>query len=171
MPDLFTRAEVDFGGAMHAQFGIVSDVGGTQLGVLLQNLQIQYAQSVTRLYELGRTGQKTKVYYVGGRSQGQMSAAHVIGPGSVLVPFYNTFSDVCKAAQNNIQINVAPNICATGNTKASPTKWTCKYCVLVSIGMAVAAQDFVINENSAIMFSGLEVDASGAGAAIAAGLI
>ena len=156
MADLFTRTEVDFGGAMHAQNGIVGMVGGVQLGILLQNLQLQYSQQVTRLYELGTAGQRTRVYYVSGRAQGQLTAAHVIGPGSVLVPFYQSFSDVCNAGSNNLTLNVAPNICA-GSTQASPTSWTCKFCVLIQVGMSVAAQDFVINESSTIMFSGLDV--------------
>jgi hypothetical protein len=257
MSDLYTRTEVNFGGAMHAQNGIVADVGGTQMGILLQNLQVQYSQQVTRLYELGRQGMRTNVYYVSGRAQGQLTAAHVIGPGSLLVPFYTSFSDVCNAATNNLTLNVAPNICgttaqqqldaaveamnqaqaavsrlqslsaqaqqavraageahaqaqialaanefdlglqlaaadaldalqiATANAtqananlaagqaayqqaqadvgvgiapESSPSVWTCKYCVLTNVGMSVAAQDFVINESSTVMFSGMTVN-------------
>lgn len=151
MADVFTRTEVDFGGAMHAQFGIIAPLNGLS-GVLMQNIQLSYSQQVTRIYELGNRGAKTKVYYIGGRSQGSMGAAHVVGPGVAMKAFYDTFGDVCRAQSNTCVLDLSPNICS-GAAKAM---YTCKYCVLISIGVSVAAQDFVINENSQLMFSGLE---------------
>jgi len=156
--ELFTRTETDFGGAMHAQFGIVTPANGLT-GVLMQNIQLSYQQQVTRLYELGNKGVKSKVYYVGGRAQGSMSVAHVIGPGVSIKAFYDNFGDVCKAQTNTCEIDLSTNVCNqqnAGDVKPPRVAYTVKYCVLVSIGMSVAAQDFVINENSQLMFSGLE---------------
>lgn len=164
MADLFSRTEVDFGGAMHAQNGIITPANGLT-GVLMQNIQLGYQQQVTRLYELGNSGQRTKVYYVGGRAQGSMSVAHVVGPGVSIKAFYDNFGDVCSAGTNTCEIDLTPNTCGTSNALAavignppilSQVRYTAKYCVLVSIGMSVAAQDFVVNENSQLMFSGLE---------------
>lgn len=155
MPDVFTRTEVDFGGAMHAQNGVIVPVNGLS-GVLMQNIQLSYQQQVTRLYELGNRGARTKVYYVGGRANGSMGAAHVVGPGVAMKAFYDNFGDVCKAINNTCVVDLAPNIC-DGQGQAG-AKYTCKYCVLVSIGVSVAAQDFVVNENSQLMFSGLEFE-------------
>lgn len=156
MADVFTRTEVDFGGAMHAQNGIIVPTANGLSGVLMQNIQLSYQQQVTRIYELGNRGAKTKVYYIGGRSQGTMGAAHVVGPGVSMKLFYDNFGDVCKAQNNTCVIDLAPNICATNATARAA--YTAKYCVLVSLGVSVAAQDFVINENSQLMFSGLEFD-------------
>ena len=153
MPDLFTRTEVDFGGAMHGQFGIMSRVAGVEIGILLQNIQLQYSQQVTRIYELGTTGRKTRVFYISGRAQGQLTAAHVIGPGVALRAYYNRFGDVCNAGNNNVDINLGPNVCPTGTGRLA---YKMKYCVLVQIGMSTQAQDFVISENSQLIFSGLE---------------
>ncbi len=170
MPELFTRTEVDFGGAMHAQMGIITPKNGLS-GVLMQNIQLNYAQQVTRLYELGNAGGKTKVYYVGGRAQGTMSVAHVVGPGVSIKAFYDNFGDVCKAGTNTCELNLTPNICGVGAASAAiaggaaaaavgatRVKYTVKYCVLISVGVSVSAQDFVVNENSQLMFSGLEFD-------------
>lgn len=159
MADVFTRTEVDFGGAMHAQNGIIVPTANGMSGVLMQNIQLSYQQQVTRIYELGNRGAKSKVYYIGGRSQGTMGAAHVIGPGVSMKLFYDNFGDVCKARDNTCVIDLAPNSCGQlGPVNNGGGKYTAKYCVLVSIGMSVAAQDFVINENSQLMFSGLEFD-------------
>jgi len=154
MPELFEKTEVAFGGAMHAQKGIITPKNGLT-GVLMQNIQLSYQQLLTRLYELGNAGQKSRVYYVGGRAQGTLTVAHVIGPGVSIALFYKTFGDVCKAIDNTCEIDLTPNICAT--SKGQPkAKYKMKFCVLISIGMSVSAQDFVVNENSQLMFSGLE---------------
>ena len=164
MPELFTRTEVDFGGAMHAQTGIVTPNNGLT-GILMQNIQLSYQQQVTRLYELGVAAQRTKVYYVGGRAQGTMSVAHVIGPGITIAQFYEAFGDVCKARNNTCQLDLGSNFCDSSALPGLPTiafpvpkpvRYVAKYCVLMSVGVSVSAQDFVINENSPLMFSGLE---------------
>lgn len=163
MADLFRRTEVDFGGAMTAQTGMIVPNRGLT-GVLMQNFNIQYSQNVTRLYELGRSREITKVYYVAGRAQGSLSAAHVIGPGVSMQQFYDNFSDVCNAQNNDCQITLTPNLCQSVRVAgvvtpigvASNTTYRAKYCVLVAIGLSVAAADFVVNENSQLMFSGLE---------------
>lgn len=174
MAELFSRTAVNFGGAFTAQNGLIVPNNGLT-GVLMQNLQIQYAQMVNRLYELGQQGQKTNVYYVSGRSSGNLSAAHVIGPNVGMLTFYRNFSDVCQAQGNSLQIILEPNTCAfngssTLSTTASGTavaaaagaadtvkQYTAKFCVLQSIGLGVAAQDFIINSQAQLMFSGLDV--------------
>jgi hypothetical protein len=154
MADLFTRTEVDFGGAMHAQFGLLVPNNGLT-GALMQNLQIQYSQQVTRLYEIGRIGQKSRVYYISGRAQGQIQAAHVIGPGVVIKAYYDNYGDVCQAINNQIQLQLGPNICGGA---ANALTYRARHCVLTQIGLSVAAQDFVISENSTLMFAGLELN-------------
>lgn len=162
MADLFTRTEVDWGGAMHAQKGIIVPNRGLT-GVLMQNFSLQYQQQVTRLYELGRSKEKTKVYYVGGRANGSLSAAHVIGPGVSMKTFYDNFGDVCKAQKNDCTIELTPSVCEENPTPTSNLKYNAKYCVLVGIGLSVSASDFVINENSQLMFSGLDFESVAAG--------
>jgi hypothetical protein len=160
MPELFTQTEVDFGGAMHAKLGVVVSNKGLS-GVLLQNIGLNYSQQVTRIYELGIIGQKTKVYYIGGRAQGMLSANRVVGPGSAMKQYYETFSDICQAGQNTIALDFNQNICGIGgslNGIKPRAKYTSKFCTLMTIGVTQGAQDFVINESSQLMFSGLEFE-------------
>lgn len=155
--DLYKRSEVQFGGAMTAEKGMFVSSGGLT-GVLMQNFGLQYAQNVSRLYEIGKMGEVTNVYYVGGRAAGTMSVGHVIGPGVAMQEYYDNFSDVCKSNTNTIRVSAAPNVCATSR-RAEVASYKMKYCVLVSIGLSVAAADFVINQQSQLMFSGLEYNA------------
>lgn len=155
--DVFARTQLNFGGAFTAETGLIS--GGTLSGVLLQNLQLSYQQNVTRIYEIGSAGATPFVYYVGGRSQGSLSAAHIVGPALAMQAFYSSFSDVCAAGRNNISVNLTRSACGTGGNAATNSrtiKYNAKYCVLVQIGMSVAANDLVVNESSQMMFSNLE---------------
>ena len=200
MAELFERTEVNFGGAMHGQFGIMSKVAGIEIGLLLQNVNMNYGQQVSRIYELGTEGSKTRVFFIAGRAQGNLNAAHVIGPGVALKAYYDKFSDVCEIGTNTLDIHLGPNICGAAaggaaagggvggffnganifttatnvanavnnfvnggpvgavnnNPNSRQLSYKMKFCLLTSIGMSAGAQDFVINENSALMFNGLE---------------
>ena len=152
--DVFQKTEVKFGGAMTADKGMFTSTSGLT-GVLMQGLQLQYQQNVTRLYEIGNAGEKTNVYYVGGRAAGTFSVSHVIGPGVAMKAYYDSFSDVCNAGQNAIKFSLKPNVCGT-NVNTEKAEYRAKYCVLVNVGLSVQASDFVVNQNSSMMFSGLE---------------
>lgn len=155
--DVFARTQLNFGGAFAADTGLIS--GGTLTGVLLQNLNLSYQQNVSRIYDIGPAGQTPYVYYVGGRSSGSLSAAHIVGPALAMQAFYTSFSDVCAAGTNNISVNLTRGTCGATGTNANTSrtiKYNAKYCVLVQIGMSVSANDLVVNESSQLMFSNLE---------------
>lgn len=161
MAELFSRTAVNFGGAFTAQNGLITPNNGLT-GVLMQNLQVQYSQMINRLYELGQVGQVSNVYYVSGRSQGNLTASHVIGPNVGMKLFYQNFSDVCKAQGNSLNLVLQPNTCdfssQAGAGAGTVGSYTAKFCVLTSVGLALAAQDFIVNEQSQMMFSGLDVN-------------
>lgn len=152
MSDIFKRTELKFGGAFAADKGLITPNKGLT-GIMMQSLSLNYAQNVTRLYEIGRAGESANVYYVGGRSQGSMQAAHVLGPKVSMKQYYENFSDVCQAETNDIELRMANAECHSGGKSV---KYKAKYCVLIQIGMSVTSQDLVINENSQLMFSNLE---------------
>ena len=154
MPELFKKSEVKFGGAMTADKGMFTSTGGLT-GVLMQGLNIQYQQNVTRLYEIGVENEVTNVYYVGGRSAGTLGVSHVIGPGVAMKAYYENFSDVCNADTNAIRFSMKPNVCGN-KAQIEKAEYKAKFCVLVQVGLSVQAQDFVINQSSNMMFSGLE---------------
>lgn len=154
MPELFKRTDVDFGGAMTSEKGMLVPNKGLT-GVLMQNVGLQYSQNVTRLYEIGKAGEKSKVYYISGRSSGQFSAGHIVGPGVAMKEFYDNFSDVCEAGTNDIELKLGPNICGA-NAAGRQIAYNAKFCVLVSIGVSTSAQEFIINQQAQLMFSGME---------------
>ncbi len=163
MAELFSRAQNEFGGAFSADLGKLV-FGEGLMGTLVQNLNATYMQNVSRLYEVGNSGAASKVYYVGGRAQGQMGIARVVGPSVVVCDFYAKFGNVCNAGKNLIQLVLDPLDCDAGQLT-----YDMKFVVLVQVGLSIAAQDMLVNENCSLMFSGLECNQANAGAAAAAG--
>ena len=173
MADVFANTTLTWGGAFTADQGLVSADSGID-GILLQNIGLNYAQNISRIYEIGNFGSTPHVYYVGGRSQGTMQLGHVVGPGVSIAAFYTKYSDVCQANTNSIVLDLTQSTCglgpppliaAPGVTGVSNTGlvYTAKFVVLTQIGMTVNANDLVINENSQSMFSNLSLTVSGNG--------
>lgn len=158
MADIFGREGANFGGAFAADsakivFGAVSAVTG--VGLLTQNVGVQYSQQVSRLYEIGTNS----TYLVAGRAQGSASLGRVLGPRPVVVEFYTTYGNVCKAAGNVLSFT-----CQAGCDQAvgGQMAFTLANSVIVAIGMNVAAQDMIINEQLQIMFVALNMGAGSA---------
>ena len=146
MSDVFANTVGNFSGAFAGEGAQLNFQGIGDAGFLVQNLSFQYSQQVTRLYEIGTRN----VFYVGGRTAGQLTLSRVVGPRSLLSAFYQTYGDVCNALTNTMTFSMA-NRC--DNTNA---QFIAKFCVLTSIGINVGAGDMVIGEQSSAMFSSLE---------------
>jgi hypothetical protein len=165
---IFTRQDTQLNGVFSSDKAKLQFSEGVN-GVLVQGMNFTYSQQVTRLYEIGSAdgtgqgaaanagGQKTNVYYVGGRTQGQLQLNRVIGPKATIKQLYEEYGDVCKACDNNIELVLNEVDCCDGGGSANCT-YICKFCVLVQVGVSLQAQDMIINEQSQIMFSGLDID-------------
>lgn len=159
MADIFSRANQDFKGSFAsdaAQVAFSGDGSGNVFGVglLTQNLGVNYTQSITRLYEIGTN----YTYLVAGRTQGQLSMGRVLGPRPVAAAFYTTYGNVCNAATNNLNFSAQAG-CNSQSLGGSLT-FGVQNAVIVSIGLSVGAQDMVINENLAMTFISLTLTTS-----------
>lgn len=169
MADIFTRASDAFGGSFSAdaaqvtfaQRGFLSETssvkGGGDVGMLVQQLQFTYQQQVTRVYEIGTQ----LTFYVAGRTSGQLSMGRVLGPRPVALAFYQKYGDVCEAATNNLDIQLAAGCSFPGefrSVNAQLYAFTMKYVVITSIGVSMTAQDMMINEQLMAMFSSLNLN-------------
>lgn len=157
MPDLFGRFADAYGGAFSADAARVtfsSDPGllGTSggVGMLTQQLSFNYQQQITRIYELG----SNLSFYVAGRTQGNLSIGRVIGPRPVAVAFYQKYGNVCNAATNHLDIEMSTGCRQIGDF-AQQYRFSLKFCVISSIGVSVASQDMLINEQLQVMFASL----------------
>jgi len=62
--------------------------------MLVQNMSFNYAQNVTRLFDLENADFQA---YVASRPQGQLSLANVITNLDNMITFLQTYGDVCQA--------------------------------------------------------------------------
>jgi hypothetical protein len=150
MPDIFGRAEMNFGGGFVADKGVIQDGKGFT-GILMQNIQVQYQRPITKIFELGKSGAEVSVYYVEGRPQGSMTIARIVGFNATIGAFYTQYGSACNAKKNDLSLNLTSAQCAG----AKPVALTMRYCVLTSVGFSVQAQQLVINENSSMEFANM----------------
>ena len=153
MPDVFNRTTDAFGGSFAADqarvtFPAIINSGGADAGLLVQNMSANYTQQVTRLFEVG----SPNVYYVGGRTAGQAALARVIGPRKIAREFYLTYGDICQARTNTLHFSLASGGCGGAET-TERTAYTAHFVVITTIGINVAAQDMLVNEQLTLMFS------------------
>ena len=160
MADIFNRRTDVHGGSFSSDAARITfpNVTGFEgafagdFGLLVQRLTANYQQQVTRLYEVGTPA----VYYVGGRTAGDMSMDRIVGPRTIQQVFYRKFGDVCQALSNNLDLSMRTG-CGTGT--GNPTgfaEYTASYCVITAIGLGIQASDMIINENIRLMFSSFE---------------
>src|SRR5687768_10439908 len=163
--DIFGRRALEFGGAFaadSAQIELVlncdADNDGVadfeSTGLLTQQLNVQYQQPITRLYEVGTQ----KTYYVAGRPQGTANIARVLGPGTVMAEFYACLGDVCRADANDLCFCVQANCVGNPDQDFNAMQIGLKNVVLQSLGFSIAAQDMVINEQLSLFFTALHVE-------------
>lgn len=153
MADIYSRTTDAYGGSFSADQGTLSfpaliNAQGSDAGLLIQNMSVNYTQSVTRLFEVG----SPNIYYVGGRTSGSASIARVIGPRKIAREFYLTYGDICRARTNTIHLALSTG-CDVDQTGTSRASYTAHFVVITSIGISVTAADMLINEQLAMIFS------------------
>lgn len=163
--DIYGRGGQDFGGAIAADAARVvfsaPELDGSGVGMLVQQLQLSYQQQITRVFEVG----SDKTFYIAGRTQGQVTMARIMGPRPVQLGFYTKFGNACLAAENNIDF-LAETGCTSrsgGRTVQSGSAYafTIKHAVIINLGIQIAAQDMVINEQVQMMFTALNAGQTG----------
>ena len=158
MNDIFSRQANQLNGVFTADNSLITfnqpSGSASNLGVLTQQLAFNYNQSLARFYELG----STNIYYVGGRTQGQMSMNRIIGPAGSMQYFISQYGNICNAAINGLSITLAQTDCSGVSGTTVPSTYTLSYVVLVGVRLGVTAQDFIITESTDGVFGSLELN-------------
>jgi hypothetical protein len=112
--DLFSRETV-YGGSMSSEMVRLNFTAGDTpfSGFIVQNVDIQYSQQLSRLYAL----ESGKVYFVVGQTNGQMSIQHAIGPEGMQREFIKTYGDPCNITDKVFVLSVTSG--CTGETDIS----------------------------------------------------
>lgn len=161
MADVYSNQKTAWTGSFSSETAALSVEKSVELGIV-QNVQITYSQQIARVYDVSNAGGggKVPVYYIGGRTNGQITIARILGPSSKgLTDFYTKMGSVCTPQNLSFTFKAG-----CGGSTAGPlasggtTTYTAEHAVMVNIGISVAAQDMVVNENVSLMFANLLVD-------------
>lgn len=147
MPDIFNRDSSIYGGSFSSDKATMTFAGGQAVGQLIQNVQVNYQQNIIKLYEVG----SPRVYFVGGRTNGQGNIGRVIGPAAVQLAFYTKFGDICRIQNNFLTFNFGGS-CGAG-VGAGSSHYSCGLVVINTVGFNAAAQEMLVNEQVGFMFS------------------
>lgn len=157
MADVYQRDGIGFNGAMAADAAKLTfkGLGNDGVGMLAQNINLSYTQQITKIYELG----SNNVFYIAGRTQGQVQMARIVGQGSVQRQFYENYGNVCRVDQNNFVLSVSQNCPGSSFTgPTQPSNFDVKQAVINSIGISIQSQDMVVNESVQMIFGSLELN-------------
>jgi len=144
--DIFSR-ETTVGDPFSADDSELLFRGGDAQTMVVQSLQINYEQRITRTWEVG----SAKQYFIGGHQQGTGSIQRIIGPKPIASSFLSQYGDVCQIQQNHITFVVRGSC---GNNKGGRIKAT--GVVINSVQYSVQADTMVVNEQVQLMVAKVE---------------
>lgn len=151
LKDIFQR-EQRYRGSFTAEDTIMTIGGFTpgqgDVGLLVQQVQANYVQNISRIYDLTENA----VYFVGGRTQGAAGMQKVIGPSELTQTFYQKYGNVCDMADNDITLS---GEMGCGTRFAATQRLSLRNCVINSFGFNVTSQDALIVENTQLVFNQL----------------
>ena len=166
MADLFNRTAKSTRGGFKIDSAKLTFSGlatsGT-VGMLIQNVQIQYQQQVTFVYDLA---DPEGVYYVAGKAQGTLAMSKIVGSAQGAAAFYKQYGDACKIG-NSINIEGVGGSCeaeAAANFVGPiefPVSGNNKYEIvaplIVSYGMTMSVNEGTVGENIQMQFAQLNI--------------
>lgn len=156
MADMFGR-ETILGGVMSAETTKLTftNEATLQAGLIMQQVNIQYAQNITRLYAL----EDAKVYFVAGRTDGNLTIQHVIGPAGLQAQFISTYGNVCNIGNKVFNLTMASG-CST-SADVSTVRLKCP--VITAVSVQMQAQNMIIGSGITAMFVSMDLVGGGTG--------
>ena len=161
MADLFSRKLKNNRGGFKIDsakltFSDLAKVGETTIGLLIQNVQIQYQQAVTFIYDLA---DPEGVYYVAGKAQGTLAMAKIVGSNTAAKAFYEKYGDACNVGGviTITGLGDCKTYATTGTAAAAEAKYKINAPLLVSYGMTMSVNEGTVGENIQMQFAQLEL--------------
>ena len=167
---VFKGAAVEAVGSMSGNKGGISDGPEGVLGIVT-NVNINFAQQVSRIFDLNRDNAKADdkgiMYYVGGRATGNLSIGRIIGPSGEgnadVCTFYETYGNICKLAKDFTITFAGQGVTAADAqggecNDSQEVKFTIKQPMITNLGITQNSSDTLVTENLQFQFADLECD-------------
>ena len=164
---------------------LAAAAGNGGVGMLVQNLGLNYSQPIRRIFEIGpgvipngaggfnpATGCEGELgppppscanrtqptYYIIGRPEGQFQMGRFVGPQVIGECFIRTYGSAC--APNVITLSGRAG-CRANDPNSKLMTWLLSGVVINNLSMNVTAQEMVIQEGLSAMFAGLNLRVNG----------
>lgn len=188
MADLFGRVDQVLMGGLSSDSMFMSwpQLTGFGLGLLIQNLGIQYRQPIRRVFELGPgvvpngaggfvngaacdgvygppdpsldcANRNQATYYIVSRPEGRLQINRFVGPQALTCQFYRAYGSPCSS--NMVQISGRAG-CTAAQASARMMFWSISGLVLDDYQAQASGQEMVMQESIGAMFAGLKVQVS-----------
>jgi len=169
MSAIYERQKTTFGGSFSSDVAALTIAGTlTSLGIV-QNVALNFAQNVSRIYDVANGGLApvVPVFYVGGRTNGNLSIARVLGPQSgALCEFYARVGNVCLPQDFtftfqggcNVDGSIATINNAVGPAGSNRVQYSVEDAVMVNLGVSINSNDMIVNENVQMIYANLDCE-------------
>lgn len=161
MADIFGRVNTQYGGSFPVDGAkVVVSGGGTELtgvGMLTQQLQFNYNQPISVLFEIGTN----YGYIVSGRARGAATASRIVGYRSFMGGFYAKYGDVCNAGSNMINIEAKAGSCGVdlpGKSSDELATFGLNNVVIAGISGSVTSENSLFSETLQLQYLALSLD-------------
>jgi hypothetical protein len=144
--DVFHRNQQTTGGVFSTDRAVaaISSGGGSWIAALVQNVNAEYSQDFSELYELG----SNNVYRVMGRPKGRMTIGRIVGQAGTS-SVEEVLFDACNVG-GTMTIKATPSLCG-----AQPGSVTMIFggLFVISYGIQISVQSQLITENIVLAFN------------------
>lgn len=166
MPAVFQEAQNGVVGTFSSNNAGMATGQGKALG-LVTNVNIQYSQQVNRIFDMNLSHKinkdKSAMYYIGGRAQGNLTIGRVLGPQGTPCQFYSDFGNVC-GIQETIRLTFSAGkgnrtrgqVGQAGKCELQPIQFDITDPLLTNVGITQNSNDVIVNENVTLMFADLQ---------------
>lgn len=190
MADLFGRQDQILRGglASDAMFMSFPQLTSYGLGLLIQQIGLQYRQPIRRIFEIGPgvvpfagglvsagecdfptsstptallaacNNRMQATYYIVGRPEGRLNLQRFVGPQALTCEFYRRYGSPCSG--NLVQLSGKAGCSATDGS-ARQLYWDLNGVVLDDYNATATGQEMVMQEGIGAMFTSLKVTAVG----------
>ena len=144
--DIYNRNQQAVGGVFTADKAVctIAAGSGSWVSALVQNVNAEYNQDYSELYELG----SNLVYRVLGRPKGRMTIQRIIGKAGTS-SVEDALYDACQTG-GTMTIQAAANTC---DSQGGNVTLVFSGIFVVSYGIQIAVQDHLIRENVVLAFT------------------
>ncbi len=124
-------------------------VSGDFRGALVQQLSVNYARQLTRVWELGSRDQ----FYIEGHVEGSAQLQRVVGPAGLIDTLTRNLANVCGAESRVLTLSAANNTCdgSVGGSMVLESP------VATRVGFGASVANFVLDASLELTFTGLSV--------------